>query len=586
MSYCINPDCHHRENSDNVEFCQACGTPLLIQGKYQLLQPLRPLDPDRSTEIFEVADAEERKVMKVLKRNSSKLIELFEQEAFTLSVLNHPSIPKIDLDGDFTVQLPTSKTLHCLVMEKIEGQNLEQWVQDNGKISQKLARNWLKQLLEVLDYIHNNGFFHRDIKPSNIMLKPDGNLAIIDFGTVREITDTYMIAFRGSIQPNITSIVSRGYTAPEQFNGKALPQSDLFSLGRTFVHLLTAIPPSELPNHPRTNQLIWRSRSPQISRLFADLIDDLMAPLPKDRPKDSSAVLSALDNLFLHSVECFVTSRRFKLVRNWLLVLGIMLLLLNKLVISPLRADIIYSKQGREALNAGDYEKARRNLENAVKLDSKDPLHRNDLGLACEILKEFECAEKQYKQALEYMQDSEFVADVQYNLGVLYEERREFDKAFEQYRLVMQSSEEVSIDAINRYVRLLIWQKHNSKLAIQLSNNALKKIQSIDTTNETETDLKAVLYKNLGWAYLYQNFHDRAEYYFEKSIELEKKSEDMGFEQRAAPYCLLAKVLEIQEKHENALYFWENCQNLNSYDAPEVETWQSEATMYLNIKGK
>lgn len=74
------------------------------------------------------------------------------------------------------------------------------------------------------------------------MLKPDGQLAIIDFGTVREISDTYMIAFRGSSQPNITSIVSRGYTAPEQINGRAKPESDLFVLGRTFVHLLTATP--------------------------------------------------------------------------------------------------------------------------------------------------------------------------------------------------------------------------------------------------------------------------------------------------------------------------------------------------------
>lgn len=123
--YCINSDCNHRQNPGNRESCQTCGTPLLVRDKYRLLRPLRPLDPERSTEIFEVEVEGERRVMKILKRSSPKLLELFDQEAFILEILDHPGIPKIDLDGYFHLHLDTDRTLYCLVMEKIEGQNLE-----------------------------------------------------------------------------------------------------------------------------------------------------------------------------------------------------------------------------------------------------------------------------------------------------------------------------------------------------------------------------------------------------------------------------------------------------------------------------
>jgi len=123
-------------------------------------------------------------------------------------------------------------------MEKIEGEDLQNWLGKRGRpISQKLALKWLRTLVEILDKVHQKHFFHRDIKPPNIMLRPSGQLALIDFGTVKEITATYMANVNAG-QPG-TIVYSKGYAPTEQENGHTLPQSDFFALGRTFVHLLT-----------------------------------------------------------------------------------------------------------------------------------------------------------------------------------------------------------------------------------------------------------------------------------------------------------------------------------------------------------
>jgi serine/threonine protein kinase len=92
-----------------------------------------------------------------------------------------------------------------------------------------------------------------------------------------------------------TGILSIGYTALEQIKGRAIPQSDLYALGRTFVHLLTGKHPVELKEDPQTGQLIWRDYAKQISAPLADWIDYLMATFPWQRPLNASLVLQHLE---------------------------------------------------------------------------------------------------------------------------------------------------------------------------------------------------------------------------------------------------------------------------------------------------
>ncbi len=290
MSHCINPKCQIRQNPDNLEKCSFCGTSLLINGRYLLVKPLRELSGVHTTEIFEVDDRSTLKVLKVLNSDRSKLIELLQQEAKVLQKLQNLGVPKV---YEYFTFLPNneSKKLHCLVMDKIEGQNLKQWLEENEPISEARAINWLKQLTSILSEVHQAQLLHRDIKPSNIMLRPDGQLVLIDFGTVREITHTYVHKLG---QSDITQVYSPGYTPLEQIEGQAVKESDFFALGRTFIHLLTGIYPAELPKNPQTNQLVWRNQAPQISEWLVYLIDELLAPLPQNRPQNAQSILECL----------------------------------------------------------------------------------------------------------------------------------------------------------------------------------------------------------------------------------------------------------------------------------------------------
>jgi len=204
MSHCINPNCPNPQNPDNILFCQACGSELLLAGEYRVSRLLSGQGGFGRT--YEASQGSQAKVLKVLINHQPKAIELFEQEARVLQQLNHPGIPRGDRYFTF---LPRNaqQPLHCLVMEKIEGLDLEEYQQQrqNRPIDQKLALKWLIQLAQILDEVHQQQFFHRDIKPSNIILKPDGQLVLIDFGTVREITATY---YAKQPQGQVTAIAS------------------------------------------------------------------------------------------------------------------------------------------------------------------------------------------------------------------------------------------------------------------------------------------------------------------------------------------------------------------------------------------
>ncbi|ODH01285.1 hypothetical protein A4S05_29570 [Nostoc sp. KVJ20] len=292
MTLCINPHCPRPQNSENILFCQACGSELLLEGRYRVT---RQLGAGGFAKTFEVNYANTLKVLKVLMLDDAKAVSLFQQEAQVLSHLNHPGIPKGD--GYFTFSSKNSQApLHCLVMEKIEGLDLYQYMEQrsNRPIDEKLALLWLTQLANILHEVHQHNFFHRDIKPPNIMLKADGHLALIDFGTAREVTQTY---HQKAVGQNITGIFSPGYTPLEQANGKAVPQSDFFALGRTFVYLLTGKSPDQFSEDPRTGKLMWRDSALQTSKQVAGLIDYLMEAFPGKRPQNAQIILRCLSEI-------------------------------------------------------------------------------------------------------------------------------------------------------------------------------------------------------------------------------------------------------------------------------------------------
>lgn len=318
MSLCINPHCSNPKNTDNLSRCSSCGSNLLLEGRYRAT---RLLGEGGFGKTYEVSDrGRSPKVLKVLIKNTLKAVELFKREAEVLSRLNILGIPKGEEYFTFTPG-NSQEPVHCFVMQKIEGENLQDWMsqRNNRPIGEKKARLWLEELVHILSDIHENQLFHRDIKPSNIMLSQDGLLVLIDFGTVREITDTYESKHAAK---QITTIHTPGYAPLEQFNGQASPQSDFFALGRTFVYLLTGKHPAEF-NNPYEHDLYtddlenWRDEATEVSPVFADFIDQLMARPLQKRFANTQAILQRLNEVdeILHP-PVVITWERYRLQRK------------------------------------------------------------------------------------------------------------------------------------------------------------------------------------------------------------------------------------------------------------------------------
>ncbi|ODV35364.1 serine/threonine-protein kinase [Microcystis aeruginosa] len=297
--YCINPDCsqpdHPSNNNSNTRYCQSCGSELLLNGKYRVSRLLS--DTTGFGVVYEAFEGFTAKILKVLQEkwnNEPKAVELFKREydvLLELSRQNVTGVPRADTYFQYSTR--EGKILHCLVMEKVEGINLEQWLNQYDNLSQKRALKWLREITLILDKIHQQNWLHRDIKPPNIMLRNSGELVLIDFGTAREETQTYHQKVKGQ---QVTGITSAGYTPNEQQHGQAVIQSDFHALGRTFVHLLTGKHPLEIYD-PINDVLPWREETENIHPLLLDFIDELMGRLPKNRPANTRVILQRLDEI-------------------------------------------------------------------------------------------------------------------------------------------------------------------------------------------------------------------------------------------------------------------------------------------------
>ncbi|GAB4303375.1 MAG: hypothetical protein Fur0025_44640 [Oscillatoriaceae cyanobacterium] len=262
----------------------------MVNSRYQLIQPLRPPNPALPTEIFTVkdwdteeAEAQDIKVMKVLKYTHNRdLLRLFKQEARVLMWLRHPAIPQADPDGYFRVTTSQGRQLQCLVMTYLAGENVEPWLTRNGPISSDRAWVWLHQLAQILERLHREGIYHRDIKPGNLIVMPDRGLALVDFGSV------------GCSHRGTTPVGTSGYGAPEQLAGQGVPESDFFALGRTFVYLLSGKSPLHFATQMNTGRLLWREVV-RVSESLGDVIDQLMAPTPEQRPRTARGLVELIN---------------------------------------------------------------------------------------------------------------------------------------------------------------------------------------------------------------------------------------------------------------------------------------------------
>jgi serine/threonine-protein kinase len=233
--------CDHSDNPKDSIFCIRCGQPIVDKehfiGPYQILRTLGKGGMGITYLVWDknktVKNAPLLLVLKEMNADMARIAkarELFEREARILKSLNHPGIPKY---YDFFVE----NNRKYLVMELIHGHNLEQFVYQRGAIGAEQAIEWMIQVCQILEYLHNlqPPLVHRDIKPANLILRNlDNRLMLLDFGAVKELGTSLN-----------TRIGVEGYSAPEQYRGKPCPQSDIYGVGTTIIFLITGKTPMQ-----------------------------------------------------------------------------------------------------------------------------------------------------------------------------------------------------------------------------------------------------------------------------------------------------------------------------------------------------
>jgi hypothetical protein len=291
--HCINPDCPRPYPQPwGNNFCLGCGAALFLNNRYI---PLQRLGAGGFAAIYTVWDRRwnKERVLKVLVETAPKALQLFEQEAVVLQRLQHPGIPRVESNSYFIVRLgfPPNRILPCLVMEKINGQTLQDVLCDHPQgCSEEVVRDWLYQAVDILGELHRCGIIHRDIKPSNLMLREGtGQLVTIDFGGAKQVGSMAM-----GYQSGSTRLISPGYSPPEQMMGEAVgPTADFYALGRTMIQLLTGQELEDLQD-PETGELRWRSQA-VVTPVIADLLDDMVRLDPQQRPETAADIRQRLE---------------------------------------------------------------------------------------------------------------------------------------------------------------------------------------------------------------------------------------------------------------------------------------------------
>ena len=254
----------------------------IIDGKYEIL---KEIGRGGMSIVYLAMDKRLNKqwaVKEIRKKGSGKNEEIVVNsllaEAIMMKRLDHPSLPRIVdiIDNGVTIYV---------VMDYIEGESLDKILNEYGAQPEEMVVNWAKQLCDALSYLHSQKppIIYRDMKPANVMLKPEGNIKIIDFGIAREYKEQNLA--------DTTVLGTKGYAPPEQYSGQTDPRSDIFALGMTMHHLLTGVDPRNGEPYAPVRQ--W---NPELSEGIETIIDRCVEPAAENRYQSCADLLYDLEH--------------------------------------------------------------------------------------------------------------------------------------------------------------------------------------------------------------------------------------------------------------------------------------------------
>jgi len=238
-----------------------------IVGKYKILSPIGS-GGFGTVYLAEDTWIDKKVALKVPHKQNLDFGELL-REPRLLATLNHPNIVTI-------LTAEKCENVFFIVMEFVPGETLEAIIIRDGALDLAVALDYICQISNAVDHAHRHGVLHRDLRPSNVIVTEQGMAKVADFGTSRFLE----IAAHGT-----TVIGSPPYMAPEQFGGKAVFASDLYSLGVTMFQMLTGVLPYDTPTRAdierlRRGELLVapRLKNPKIPKAINDIVLKAMAP--------------------------------------------------------------------------------------------------------------------------------------------------------------------------------------------------------------------------------------------------------------------------------------------------------------------
>lgn len=245
-------------------------TEVLRDGRFVALAPLGEGSQGRT---FDGVDKREGRPVAIKRfdvrgARGWKDVELAEREARVLASLKHEKLPA------YVDHFEHDGALY-LVMDKIEGESLGAIRKRGGVLGEDDVFRLLSDAAEVLEYLHSRApaVIHRDLKPGNVLRRPDGSFAFVDFGAVRD-----------KLKPEGGSTVvgTFGYMAPEQFQGRALPASDVYAIGATAITMLTGEEPENLPHRGLAIDVRAALRGRASERMI-NVLEQMLDPDPDRR---------------------------------------------------------------------------------------------------------------------------------------------------------------------------------------------------------------------------------------------------------------------------------------------------------------
>lgn len=297
MSYCLNPSCHHPENSDSSQKCHSCGMALTkLHNRYRVLQALAQggfgatfLAKDDSLPGQPVCVIKQLRLATNTPEVMPMARELFAREASTLGKIgNHPQVPRLldyfDDDQQF-----------YLVQEFVNGWTIQQEIKRNGPMSEAGVKQFLSEMLGILQYIHNQQVIHRDIKPNNLIRRAeDGRLVLIDFGAVKNQVSQTFGGQNEQTALTAFAIGTAGFAPPEQIAMRPVYASDIYAVGITCLYLLTGKSPKDFDYHPSTGEMLWE-REVHLSQHITSVLKKMLEASVRHRYQSASDVLKALE---------------------------------------------------------------------------------------------------------------------------------------------------------------------------------------------------------------------------------------------------------------------------------------------------